>query len=67
MRRCVAEYEWGQAALPDSFGQEDVDRIESYNPREGLKGRAARILFGPLYKRVDGVLVLLRSGKVLYN
>ena len=63
----MAEDEWGQASSPDSFDPEDVDRIEPYNPREGPKGRAARVMFGPLYKRVDGVLVLLRSGTVLYN
>jgi hypothetical protein len=67
MRRCSAEYEWAQAASPDSFKEEDVDRIEPYNPKEGPPGRPARVLFGPLSKRVDGTLVLLRKGTVLYN
>ena len=63
----MAEYEWGQMAPPDSFNEADVDRIEPYNPKEGPAGRPARVLFGPLYKRVDGMLVLLRNGTVLYN
>ena len=54
-------------ASPGSFREEDVDRIEPYNPSGGSKGRPARILFGPLYKRVDGALVLLLKGTVLYH
>ena len=63
----MAEYEWGEMAPPESFNEEDVDRIEPYNPKEGPKGRPAKVLFGPLHKRVDGVLVLLRNGTVLYK
>ncbi|KAG7006536.1 hypothetical protein G7Y79_00014g037110 [Physcia stellaris] len=69
MRQCRTRYEWAQTAKVDSFDEADFDRIEDYNTEaEERAGSASRVLFGPLYKHVDGrQRVLLRKGVVLFN
>ena len=66
LRTCKAEYAWHQAVLPPFFDETDVERIDGYNvdPR-GTTGRLAKVLFGPVYKQVDGKPVLLVNGTVL--
>lgn len=69
MRQCRTRYDWAQAAKVDSFDEVDFDRIEEYNTRaEDISGSAPRVLFGPLYKHVDGrQRVLLRKGVILFD
>ena len=68
IRRCRARYEWAQTAPPASFNELDIDRIEGYNTRvEGNAGSPSKVLFGPVYKRVDNENVLLKKGVVLFN
>ena len=66
LRSCRAEYEWKQLDPPSSIAEADMHRIEEFNvrPREAT-GEPAKVLFGPLYKRVDDTLVLLRKGTML--
>lgn len=66
LRSCRTEYEWKQLDPPTSITEEDIHCIEDYNvhPRDAT-GEAAKIVFGPLYKRVDNALVLLGKGTML--
>ena len=66
LRSCRSEYEWKQLDPPISIDEADMHRIEEYNvrPRKAT-GEPAKVLFGPLYKRVDDTLVLLRKGTML--
>lgn len=69
IRSCKAEFEWKQAVPPASLNEPAVTRIDGYSNtwETGPKGEPVDILFGPVYKRVDGRLVLLRIGTVLFG
>ena len=68
LRRCKEEYEWSQTVSPASLHETDIERIDDYNlGAKGPTGRPVKILFGPVYKRVDGMPVILRHGRVLFG
>jgi len=66
LRACKPEYQWQQLRL-STLREQDVEWIEDYNIPSGASARwvPAKMLFGPLYKIVDGEEVLLRKGTVL--
>ena len=64
LRRCRVKYEWLQEA--SSLCQDDFERIENYNVGgQGPRNEMAEILFGPVYKHVEGVMVKLQDGIML--
>lgn len=67
LRTCKAEYAWHQTIPPLPFNGTDFEKIPGYDVgTKGPIGRPTKILFGPVYKQVDGKLVLLVEGMVLY-
>ncbi len=68
LRSCRAEFTWDQAVPLNSLNTDDVVRIPNYNIGPGKStGQPKKILFGPVYKHVDGNQVLLKGGTVLYG
>lgn len=68
IRSCKAEFEWKQTVPPALLDEPDITHIDGYNVRDGgPTGRPVKIMFGPVYKRVDGKLVILRNGTVLFG
>lgn len=66
IRTCRAEYMWHQRVPPALLQDKHYQRIENYNiGPQGPTGRPTKVLFGPVYKLVDDMPVLLRSGIVL--
>lgn len=57
---------WNQEAQPASLSMTDIDLIENYNVgAKGPTNKPTKIMFGPVYKLVDGLPILLKSGTVL--
>ena len=67
LRSCRVEYEWHQTVPPTSLEPTDVERIDEYDVRSRPTGKPVKILFGPVYKRVDGKPEVLQQGIVLYG
>lgn len=68
LRSCSAAYCWQQLVVPTKVGGQATERIRGFGT--GLSdngGGPVEILFGPVYKQVDGQDVLLREGKVLWE
>jgi hypothetical protein len=66
LRSCKARFEWRQDAGPTSIPPGDVEAIGTLNIHNASsQPRAVRVLFGPVYKIVEGGSILLRKGEVL--
>lgn len=67
LRSCRTRYAWWQNVDGANVDADAAGRIHSYGAGLDLRaGAEARcVLFGPVYKEVDGKAVILRKGKVL--
>lgn len=66
LRACTARYEWSQGAGPASLPFSDVELIGPFNAHNNAPQlRPVRVLFGTIYKVVDGDRIVLRKGDVL--
>lgn len=59
-------YEWRQAAKPESLPPVDMELTGPWAASDDRAPlRPTRVMFGPLYKIVEGEVILLRHGDVL--
>lgn len=68
LRSCSASYCWQQLVVPAKLNRQATEQIHGFGT--GLSntgGGPVEILFGPVYKQVEGEDVLLRKGKVLWD
>ena len=66
LRETAATFEWGQGEALGKMPLTDTDVIPNFSmkSRSGLS-KPVRILFGPLWKVVDGERILERKGDML--
>jgi len=65
LRGCKARYKWSQG-VPASHPASDIELIGPFNVSNNVAElKPVRVLFGPVYKVVDGDSILLRKGDVL--
>ena len=68
LRSCCAEYDWSQTVPPHSLNKKDIKRICDYDiVTKGPTSQPMEVLLGPVYKQVNGMPAVLRSGTVLYG
>lgn len=65
IRMCRPEFLWDQSAPPSTFTDALVEWIDGFDSNNFQPGEPAKVLFGPVYKIVDGERVTLRTGEVL--
>ena len=66
LRGCKARYEWRHGLAPSLVPRSDMELIGPFNvhsPSAPL--RPVRVLFGPVYKVVEGDSIVLHKGEVL--
>ncbi len=66
LRESTSTMLWGQGEAPSSVPLSDTELIGPYNMRSGgghLK--PVRVLFGPVWKVVDGERMLIKKGEIL--
>lgn len=68
LRSCSAAYCWQQLVVPTKVDGQATEQIRGFGTGSSDNGGGpVEILFGPVYKQVDGQDVLLREGKVLWE
>ena len=71
VRACRPEYLWRQRIKPTRIDKPDVEFIDKYNSPSNYRFNRSpepnpvKVLFGPVYKAVDGNKILLRPGTEL--
>ena len=66
LRSCSAEYDRNQTMPPLYLNEKDIKRTDCYNiGTKGLTGQPMKVLFGPVYKRVNDKRMMLWTGTVL--
>ena len=68
LRSCSAEYDWNQTMPTLYLNEKDIKHIDCYNiGTKGPTSQPVKVLFGPVYKRVNDKRMMLWTGTVLYG
>ena len=66
LRSTNSVFEWGQTVAPSEVPLTDTELIGPYNMKAGgSQAKPVRVMFGPVWKVVDGERILLRKGEIL--
>ncbi|KAL9114874.1 MAG: hypothetical protein Q9227_001117 [Pyrenula ochraceoflavens] len=66
LRESKSKFEWGQGEAPSAIDPTQVEPIGPYNMKSNFEqARPVRVMFGPVWKIVDGDPILLKKGEVL--
>ena len=66
LREGKAVFEWGQGEPPSNIPLSDTDIINNFNMKSKTgQSKPVRVLFGPVWKIVDGERILERKGELL--
>ena len=67
LRESTSKFEWAQSEEPGSIPPNDMELIGPYNSKTSTARelKLVRVMFGPLWKIVDGERITLRKGEVL--